>query len=236
LLKIRSSKSNYMKIINSLFIIFFAAVVFCSCEKDNYKAPSSILSGKITYNDAQIGLRSDGVQLELWQHGYQLFTKIPVFVAQDGTFSARLFDGDYKLVLLNGNGPWVSSADSIDVKVSGATTVNVPVTPYFIITQSAFTRPTDSTVTATVSLQQIDNSLPLEAVNLYVGSTSIVDQNRNIATTQIAAADIADITQPITLGLVLPANYRGDSLVFSRVGVKTAGVAEQIYTLPGQVK
>src|SRR3954453_5023463 len=169
-----------MKTINSLFVILLAVAVFIGCAKDNYDAPSSILSGKVTYNDAQIGLRSDGVQLELWQQGYGLFTKIPVYVAQDGTFSARLFDGNYKLVLLNGNGPWVSSSDSIDVKVNGATTVNVPVTPYFIINQSSITHPTDSTVTATVSIQQVDTSLPLEAVNLYVGTTSVVDAVRNV--------------------------------------------------------
>ena len=225
-----------MKTINSLFIILLAAVVFIGCAKDNYDAPSSILSGKVTYNDAQIGLRSDGVQLELWQHGYQLFTKIPVYVAQDGTFSARVFDGNYKLVLLNGNGPWVSSSDSIDVQVNGATTVNVPVTPYFIIDQSSITRTNDSTVTATISIKQVDTSMPLEAVNLYTGTTSIVDQNRNIASAQIPASDIADITQPITVSLALPANYRSDSLLFSRVGVKTAGIAEQIYTLPVQPK
>src|SRR3954454_9219502 len=225
-----------MKTINSLFIILLAAVVFIGCAKDNYDAPSSILSGKVTYNDAQIGLRSDGVQLELWQHGYQLFTKIPVYVAQDGTFSAQVFNGDYKLVLLNGNGPWVSSTDSIDVKVSGATTVNVPVTPYFIIKQSSFIRPNDSTITATVSLEQINNSMSLEAVNLYVGSTDIVDQNRNIATAQVPASAITDVTQPITVSLTVPANYKSDSLLFSRVGVKTAGIAEQIYTLPAKTK
>lgn len=225
-----------MKIINFLIILCFAAVAFSGCEKDNYQAPSSILSGKITYNDAQIGLRSNGVQLELWQHGYQLFTKIPVFVEQDGSFSARLFNGDYKLVLLNGNGPWVSNTDSIDVKVNGATTVNVPVTPYFTITQSSVTRPNDSTVTATVSIQQVDASLPLESVNLYTGTTNIVDAVRNVASAQVPASAITDITQPITVSLVLPADRRGDSLLFSRVGIKTAGVTEQLYTLPEQTK
>ena len=107
--------------------------------------------------------------------------KDSVYVAQDGTFSTRVFDGNYKLVLLNGNGPWVSSSDSIDVQVNGATTVNVPVTPYFIIDQSSITRTNDSTVTATISIKQVDTSMPLEAVNLYTGTTSIVDQNRNIA-------------------------------------------------------
>jgi hypothetical protein len=225
-----------MKTIHSYFIILLAAIAFLGCEKDNYNAPSSILSGKVTYNDAPIGLRSNGVQLELWQYGYGLFSKIPVYVTQDGTFSAQLFDGDYKLVLLNGNGPWVSSSDSIDVKVSGATTVNVPVTPYFIITQSSITHPTDSTVTATVSIQQVDTSLPLEAVNLYVGTTSVVDAVRNVASAQIPASAITDITQPIALSLVLPTERRGDSLLFSRIGVKTTGVAEQIYTPPAQTK
>jgi hypothetical protein len=57
------------------------------------------------------------VQLEIWQKGYQLYTSIPVYVTQDGTFSAVLFDGNYKLVSKSGNGPWVSKQDTVDFVV-----------------------------------------------------------------------------------------------------------------------
>jgi hypothetical protein len=109
----------------NLIVLFMmaSAAILTGCEKDNYQQPKSVLKGRIVYDGQVIGLRSNGVQLELWQHGYQLFTKIPVHVEQDGTFSASLFDGNYKLVRLRGNGPWTDNSDSIDVQLKGSHTL-----------------------------------------------------------------------------------------------------------------
>src|SRR5690606_7454193 len=148
---------------------------------------------------------SGGVQLELWQHGYELFSKIPVHVDQDGSFSARLFDGDYKLVLLRGNGPWADNTDSLDVHIKGSATVDVPVDPYFVITNHAFQRNGDQ-ITATVSIQQVNTSRSLERVRLYLGQTMIVDQNNSASTGEVLAADVTDLSQPITLTANIPAS------------------------------
>src|SRR3954470_7127362 len=93
-----------VKLFSSVVLLLVA--VFLGCKKDNFKAPSSSITGKVVYQGQAVGLRSNGVQLEVWQHGYQLFSKIPVYLAQDGTFTVALFDGDYKVTLLKGNGPW----------------------------------------------------------------------------------------------------------------------------------
>ena len=121
---------------NNLFIYLLLMVLTVGsvgCTKDNYEPPKSQMTGRVVYNGQPIGVRSNGVQLELWQHGYAFFSKIPVYVAQDGSFSALLFDGNYKMTRQNGVGPWVNNTDSLDVKVSGNTIVDMPVTPYSIV-------------------------------------------------------------------------------------------------------
>jgi hypothetical protein len=220
---------------NSFSIILLAAVVLlAACKKDNYQAPSSTLSGKVAYQGQPIGVRSNGVQLELWQHGYQLFSKIPVYIAQDGTFSAVLADGDYKLVRLKGNGPWADNTDSIDVHLQGSATVEVPVDPYFIIKSAAFQKSTGA-VTATFSIQQVNATKPLESVSLYIGQTLITDQNNNAAVMSANASTITNITQPITLTATIPTSLAGKDYIYARVGVKTAGVAERVYSTSEKV-
>src|SRR5690606_28374043 len=112
-------------------------LVAASCDFDNFEEPKSTLSGRVVYNGEALGLRSNGVELEIWQHGYDLFQKIPVYVAQDGTFSAVLFDGDYKMTLLRGNGPWMDQTDSIDVQVRGDQMSDVEVQPYYVLRNSS---------------------------------------------------------------------------------------------------
>ena len=218
-----------------IFFLAMATVSIAGCKKDNYDEPSSILKGQVVYQDQPIGLRSNGVQLELWQPGFELNTKIPVYVAQDGTFAASVFDGNYKLVRLRGNGPWVNDADTMDVKVSGTTEVKVEVTPYFMI-KNANLAQSGTNLTATFSLQQIDNSLPLDAVTLYLGATTIVDQVNSVAATSKPASEITNITQPITLTVAIPPSLSAKGYVYARIGAKTSGVAELIYTAAQKIE
>ena len=136
-------------------LLALAGLLLAACEKDNLKEPGSTLTGRIVYQGQPVGVRSAGVQFELWQRGFQLFTRIPLNIKQDGTFSATLFDGDYKLVRARGAGPWVDNADTIPVKVQGTASVDVPVEPYFIIKNEAFTR-NGTTVTGTFQLQAVN--------------------------------------------------------------------------------
>ncbi|NII26047.1 DUF3823 domain-containing protein [Pseudoflavitalea sp. X16] len=222
-----------MKIKAFFYITSAAIIMLTACKKDNYAPPSSLLTGKVVYQGQPVGVRSNGVQLELWQRGYQLFTKIPVYIDQDGSFSASLFDGKYKLVRLKGNGPWADNTDSIDVTVSGNTVIDVPVDPYFIIKNEAFQK-NGSNIDATFTVQAVNTSKSLEAVRLYLGLTTITDQSNNAANASKAAAAI-DITQPVTLSAAIPAAATTKGYVFVRLGVKTAGVQELYYTAPQKV-
>ncbi|RPD51321.1 DUF3823 domain-containing protein [Paracnuella aquatica] len=220
---------------NIFYIIGCAAVLlFSSCEKDNYDAPASTLTGRVVYQDQPLGVRSDGVQLELWQSGYSLFTKIPVYVAQDGTFSASLFDGNYKLTRLRGNGPWADNTDTINIQVKGGTTVDVPVDPYFVIRNDNVQR-SGNAINATFNIQRVNTTKDLEYVRLYVGQTMITDQVRNEGSATKMPADIADMSQPVTLSVNVPGSMASKEAVYARIGIKTVGVAELLYSQPVKI-
>lgn len=215
-------------------IAFLFVVLLAGCKKDNFEAPDAILSGRVVYQGQPLGLRSDGVQLELWQRGYQLFTKIPVYVAQDGTYSASLFDGEYLLTRLKGNGPWADNTDTIMVKVSGNTVVDVPVDPYFILKNESFQK-SGSNINGTVSLQRVNTTKSLEYVRIYLWQTAIVDQINNAATATVNASSITDMSQPVNLSVAIPSSLAGKDYVYARIGVKTSGVAEMLYTQPQKI-
>jgi hypothetical protein len=215
-------------------LVLILSLVLGSCKKDNREPPKSTISGKVMYNKVPLGVRSGGVELELWQYGYQLRNKIPVYLNQDGSFSVKVFDGDYKMTMVRDNGPWANKTDSIDVKVNGSANVDVNVDPYFIISNATYQR-SGTSVTATVSLQRVNTSKALEEVRLYIGQTNVTDANNNAASASKAGSTITDITQPITLTATVPASLSTKDYVFVRVGVKTAGVAERIYSAPVQL-
>jgi hypothetical protein len=197
------------------------------CTKDNIKPPTSQLTGRITYQDQALNVRGGGnVQLELWQRGEYFRNKIPVYVAQDGTYSATLFDGDYKLTRLRDNGPWVNNTDSITVQVRGNTVVDVPVQPYFTIGTATITK-SGTNVTASVQVNKV-GSRSLDGVVLFLGYTQFVDVSNQSASTTKASADITDLTKPISLSTGIPSSAKG--LIYARVGVRTQGVNELIYS------
>jgi hypothetical protein len=214
--------------------LIIAVLAVTGCKKDNYTPPSSILSGHVVYQNAAIGVRSNGAatggaQLELWQHGYAFFTKIPIYIAFDGSYSSLLFDGDYLLVRAAG-APWVAQTDSIRVHVAGNTTVDVPVTPYFLVNSATYAKGT-GTVTATINVTKVNATSTLEAVRLYVSRTILVDQNQNDANTSVVGTTVTPGT-PFSATVTLPASLVNADAVYVRVGVKTTGVAELAYSPP----
>lgn len=212
-----------------LFSLLAGTILLAGCAKDNFDPPSSTLTGRVVYQDQPIGVRTNGVQLELWQRGYQLFTKIPVFLAQDGSFSASLFDGDYKLVRLRGNGPWVDNTDTIDVQVRGASKIDVPVQPYYVIRNEKMQK-SGSAVTASCLVSQAIAGKAVESVTLYLGATQFVDINNNAGRVDKSGADVADLTKELSFSLNIPATVLSKGYAYGRIGVKTVGVAEMLYT------
>lgn len=213
------------------FILLFMIVVFTvtSCGLDNYDAPQSRLHGKITYNGEAVGLRGTGeaVQLQLYQDGYQLRDNIRVYVGQDGTFEALLFDGTYKLVTRDKNGPWVNNRDTIIVNLKGSTEIEVPVTPFFTISNESISL-NGNVLNASFNVNKIVSTANIDYVTLLVSKTSFVDD-----VTYIARKDFRN-QQPGSLNLVMDlsnnTNVTAAKALFARVGVRTVGADQAIYS------
>jgi hypothetical protein len=216
-----------LKTIKSCLVLLIGLAA-ASCEFDNFEEPRSTLSGRIVYNNEALGLRSNGVELELWQRGYDLFQKIPVYVAQDGTFSAVVFDGNYKMTLIRGNGPWMDRTDSIDVQVRGSKMIDVEVQPYYAINNPNISV-NGSSISVTFTLEDTGAGRDLEYAAIFMGRTNLTDAVRNEGVHTIPSEDITFGT-PMTVSVPIPANLSGRSEIFVRVGAKTAGVAELIYS------
>jgi hypothetical protein len=214
-----------MKTIKYLILI----ALFSACEIDNYASPASELKGKVLYNDLPVGVRSGGVQLELWQPGYALNNKIPVYINQDGSFTASLFDGKYKLTFVSGNGPWVVSRDTILLEVKGKTEVSLPVKPYYVPRNENITV-NGGKVNATFSIETVDNSRQVQAVGLYIGTTEILDNINNKQRVELQGAAIGSLTQPIQISADLISSLAQRNYVFGRLGIRITGVNEMIFS------
>lgn len=211
------------------FFIPLIALSFASCEIDNYEPPTSMLTGTVVYDGKPIGVRSGGVQLELWQPGFALNTKIPVNVDQDGRFAASLFDGTYKLTFLAGNGPWVVSTDTIVVNLSGSADITVPAEPYYTIGDETIARNGES-IEASFRTLAVNESRALESVGLYIGTTTVLDNINNKQKVELPATDITSLDEPIDLAVTLGADLSARAYVFARIGVRTSGVNEMLFS------
>jgi hypothetical protein len=196
---------------------------------DNYDAPNATLTGRVVYQGNPIGVRSNGVQLELRQPGYELDEEILVYVGQDGTFSASLFDGDYLLTLTPGEGPWVDNSDTIRVQVRGQAQVDVPVVPYYTISNPAIGH-SGGSIEATFNVESVNTTREVEYVGLYVSTTTFVDRNNMAVRTEMPRSAISSLDAPIELSVSLSAALAQRSDVYVRIGVKTSGVAELLFS------
>lgn len=227
----------------------FFLFLFGACKKDNRDAPDSVISGRVIVSNTKqpVGVATNGTQLELWQSGYDLYQKIPVYINHDGTFSARLFDGTYKLVRLSG-APWAANtSDTIVVNVKGSTSLDVPVDPFFTIGSENFTfNKADTSITAVFSVARYDASKTSDKVSLHIGLTQFTDVNNQIplpASMNDITPPANYLTSPITIKVYLnPARHSNAELkrqlgvalqkgyAFVRAAVKTSGVTQRFYT------
>jgi len=228
-----------MKLRYCYLVLLMLSFVFTSCEYDNYDEPSAMLQGNIVYQGEAINLADNQVSFELWEPGWQLKTAINVPVAQDGSYSASLFNANYKLVFRQNQAPFrmmlnsATNSDTIMVNVSGTTTLDVEVEPYYMVRNPTITLSNDI-VNASASLEQIitgEAARNVERVSLYINKTQFVDErgNYNLARTDIAGGDITDMSN-ITLSLNVPDLVRTQSYIYARIGVKLEGIEQMLYS------
>lgn len=227
-----------MKFILYICIAFFIASI-SACEKDNLKGPTSILTGHVTFQGQPVGVRqvggtppaTIGVIYDIFQPGYAFFTPIPLHINNDGSFKATLFDGEYKIARRNtASGPWFEKNDTISVSVRGSASIDIPVEPYFIIKDASFSK-SGTSISATFTVEKNGtHSNTLERAALFIGRYSLLDAGAGSAVAQPTTPPSVTLGQPVTLTWVIPASIAGDDYIFARVGIKTIGITEYLYT------
>jgi hypothetical protein len=245
-----------MKLRAILGIALAPTILLSGCDNifglDNYDEPDSMLSGRVVYDGQPVNVRTGGIELELWQPGFDLLTKIPVYVSQEGHYSAALFAGSYKLNAIRNQGPWLLTDDTVRVEVRGNTTADFPVTPFYLVANPTFNyvaasgvgADTVGNVRATFNIQTVvpeghDQYRQLEAVELYVAKTQFVDRTNREVQVNVARANLPAGWQtgtPVTLNVALPPRIRQTpspaprTHVQARVGIKVVGITEMIFS------
>ncbi|MCU4164724.1 DUF3823 domain-containing protein [Carboxylicivirga caseinilyticus] len=219
------------------YIPLIFSLIFMSCEKDNYDAPSARLYGKLVYQGEAIHVEAHEVTFQLWEPGWQLSNSIQVDVNQDGEYSAMLFPSTYKLIIPSHQGPFrnitntETQSDTIIVNLGGNKEMDIEVEPYYMIRNAQFSQ-SGGTVSASFGLEQIitdEDAKSIERVNLYINTTQFVDVQSKINSAEVAGGDIADLSS-VTMSVTVPETRIDQSYVYARVGVKMAGVEDMIFT------
>ena len=217
-------------------LLLLTALTF-SCKKDSASPPSSLLSGRFVYQGTPIGVEIYAVPFEMYQYGFGKLAPIGGSLTQDGTYSQMLFDGDYKLIVRNGQGPfiWPTTAggapDTVDITMNGSQTLDIEVTPYYLVTNPQFTV-SGSNVIATFGAQKVitdANAKNIEYAVLLINKTQFLanGSNYNLGRTTIAGADITDMNN-ISLSVAVPTVSPTQNYMFVRVGLKMEGVEDLI--------
>lgn len=231
----------YMKKI-ALFLFIALAIGFTSCEYDNYDAPNTTLSGKVTYNGQTIPVKNNQVSFRLYEPDWELSssTYMTVQVAQDGTFSASVYTGKtYKLIRVENVGPWVNPTAADTVTVSncvGGQTVDMPVVPYYLLENASITC-SDKIVSGTCFINEVTAGKKIEKVGLYAGRNIIVDDTYNFGyneTSQLQAGSSVTLTVDLN---GLSVNSTANSLpstgfIYARMALKIEGIDAMVYTEP----
>lgn len=219
-----------------LCMLAFTAAV-ASCKKDNYTEPKSFLSGHIVYQGEAIPVENNQVPFQIYQYGFGKVGPISGTVGEDGSYSAALFDGDYKIIIPNGQGPFMwkqtsaGNPDTVNVSLKSDMTVDLEVIPYFMIRNPQIAA-SGGNVTANFKAEQIitdANAKNIEKVGIYINTQQFVSTTFNRASTELAAADITDLNN-ISISVAIPTLVPAQNTVFARIGLKVAGVEDMIYS------
>ncbi len=219
-------------------ILITGCVIMLSCKKDNYDQPSSMLSGKLVYKGETFGVEKDQVPFQIYQYGFGKVGPISQTFSSDGTYSSLLFDGEYKLIVPNGQGPflWKKTAagnpDTVVINMNGSQTMDLEVTPYYMI-RSPQIAASGGKVNATFKAEKIitdaTNAKNIENVGLYINKTQFVSNGTNIASATMAGSAITDPNN-ISLNVTIPSITPTQNYVYARVGIKIANVEDRIYS------
>lgn len=204
-----------------------SAVVATGCGLDNYDEPDTLLTGRVTCAGDALHLRHGSIRFDLEQDAWELGDKIEVVLSQEGTFSARLFRGDYRLVPRPGNGPWTDDCPPVEFALRGDRQLDIEVVPFYLLDDARIAL-SGTAVDASCTVRAVAGGRPIEALTLYVGKTRFVDDRggRSIA----SAAFDAPAEGAASVRLDIAEQLERHPTLYARIGLKIEGIDERIYT------
>lgn len=226
-----------MKIKLHYILIVSLGTAVLSCKKDNYDPPSTLLNGKIMYKGEAIGVEYNQVPFEIYQPGFGKVGPINGTFTPEGTYSVLLFDGNYKFVVRNGQGPFIwkqtvaNTPDTVAISLKGNQTLDFEVEPYYMIRNPQFTF-SNSKVSGTAKIEKIisdTRAKDIERVSLYINKTQFVSGVDNIGSNNLAGSAITDPNN-VRLEVTVPAIVPSQNYVFARIGLKIRGVEDLIFS------
>jgi hypothetical protein len=208
-----------------------------SCKKDNYDPPTSKLTGHLVYKGETFGLEYDQVKFEMYQYGFGKTGPIASVFEPDGSYSMLLFNGEYKFIIPNGQGPFVwkqtaaGAPDTTIINLQGSQVQDLEVTPYYMIRNPQLTR-SGSNISGTFKIEKIitgASARNVEEVDLYINKTTFVSGANNVAVKSMSGSDITD-PDNVNLTVAVPALTPAQPYVYARIGLKIAGVEDRIFS------
>lgn len=227
-----------IKIHHTLFIALFI-VAIVSCKKDNYTPPTLTLSGKLAYKGEALQLQYNQFGYELYQYGFGSVGAMGQIFAPDGTYSALLFAGEYKLTIPNATVPfkWNQTAagkpDSISISLTANKTMDIEVIPFYMVRTPQLTVSAGN-VNATFKAEKIVTDATGKNINrvaLFINKTQFVSSvnDEKVASTELLGSAITDPNN-INLSVVIPDLAIKQNYIFARVGIQISGLDSWIYS------
>lgn len=196
-----------MKTLFNIILLLGTALSLVSCEKDNYDAPQSLLTGQLTYKgesfqyNGNIGQESEIFQL--YQDGFGKKGAINVRVNEEGKFSALLFDGDYKMCIKDQQYPFIwdewpknedGRLDTLVFSLNKAKQIEIKVTPYFELNDiDIWFDKSENNIVASLKINQILSGAEVKRIYMYVSTSMLVDKG----TPSNISKEITNINQSI---------------------------------------
>jgi hypothetical protein len=208
-----------------------------ACKKDNFTGPGTSLTGRLVYKGDSILVEYNQVNFEVYQYGFGKVGPITGTFTQSGTYALQLFNGDYKFIIPNGQGPFQfkqtaqGAPDTIAISLKGNQVQDIEVTPYYMIRNPQLSVASGK-VNGAFRIEKIitgASAKDIERVSLYVNRTQFVSGADNIAVTDVSGSAITDpnnVSLQVTIPNLVPAQH----YVFARIGLKIAGVEDMIFS------
>ncbi|MEX8546602.1 MAG: DUF3823 domain-containing protein [Mucilaginibacter sp.] len=226
-----------MKIKFHYTVILSLMLFSAACKLDNYAPPSVTLKGQLMYKGTPVNVEYNQVPFQLYQSGFKGNTPISGTFDQDGTYSVLTFNGNYKFTIPGGQGPFQwkelpsGGRDSIAINLTGDQTVNIEVTPYYMIRNAQLVA-SGGNITAQFSIEKVITDATaknIQTVSLFVNKTQFTSTADQAAEVDLAGTLITDPTN-VNLSVAIPKFTPTQNYVYARVGIRIAGVEDMIFS------